>query len=116
MTIQGLVTELKDLNTEIKRMSRQISELRKQKAGVEEQIVNYLNEKEQPGLKYNDTAIILEKKSLRSAKKKSEADIEAVQILENHGIENPQEVLKEILNSRKGEEFEREKIKLKLLK
>ena len=114
--IQGLVTELKQLNVEIKRLSKKTSELRKQSKAVESQIVEYLKHKEQPGLKYNDTAIILETKSARTTKKKADMETDAIEILERHGIDNADSVLKEILDARKGDEIEKQKIKLKPIK
>jgi hypothetical protein len=43
-------------------------------------------------------------------------ETDAIEILERHGIDNPDSVLKEILDARKGHEIEKQKIKLKPIK
>ena len=62
MSIQNYVTELKEINTEIKRLKGVSSELKKRAMKLEKDIISYLNEKNIPGVKDKDTAIIIENK------------------------------------------------------
>ena len=109
--IQADVYELKQINTEIKRLQNVIKDLRKRASTLETSIVNYLNEKEQKGLKFEGSALILENKIRRVSKSKQKAEDDCVRILRENGVNNPQEVLGQILESRKGEAIKHNKLK-----
>ena len=114
--IKSYVNELNQINAEIKHISSHLRNLRKKSKEVEENIIMYLRQKEQPGLKYNGTAIIVESKPKRATKKKVEMERDTLRVLEEHGIEDPQSVLQEIIDARRGQETEQDKIKIKKLK
>ena len=65
MSIQNNVNELKEINTEIKRLKGITDGLRKRSTQLEKNIISYLNEKNIPGVKDKDTAIIIENKKKR---------------------------------------------------
>ena len=79
-------------------------------------IIDYLNHKEQPGVKFQDTAIILENKTKREVKNKKIVEKDLLDILENNGVSNAQDVLKDIINARKGTEISMQKIKIHPIK
>ena len=83
---------------------------------MEALIIDFLKNKEQPGLKFNNTAIVVETKTKKISKKKSDQEKDALRVLEEYGIGDPQMVLREILEARQGEQVEHSKIKLKNLK
>ena len=116
MSIKGDVHELKQLNSEIKRLQTQLKELRKHAKEAEARIIAYLNEKQQFGVKHQNTAIVVETKPKRLLKKIKEKDDDAMRILRNHGVDNAKEVLEEILNARKGEETEISMVKIRNIK
>lgn len=109
--IQSDVYELKQINTEIKRLQNVIKELRKRSSSLETSIVNYLNEKDQKGIKYEGNALILENKIRRVTKSKQKTEEECVRILSENGVNNPQDVLSQIIESRKGEPIKHNKLK-----
>jgi hypothetical protein len=115
MSIKSDVEELNKLGVEIKSLSTQIRFLRQQSAEVEGRILNFLREKEQPGVKYKGTAVLIENKQKRAPKKSKDREIDALGVLERHGISNPQEVYDQIMEARKGEEVDTPKIKIKKL-
>ena len=96
MSIQNYVNELKDINTEIKRLKGVTSDLKKRSMQIEKNIISYLNEKNIPGVKDKDTAIIIENKKKRISVSKKSAEQESIKILESHGIMNAKNVLNEI--------------------
>jgi len=112
MSIQNYVTELKEINTEIKRLKGVSSELKKRAMKLEKDIISYLNEKNIPGVKDKDTAIIIENKKKRIPGGKKNAEQESIKILESHGILNAKNVLNEILEARKGNNIEMQKVKV----
>ena len=114
--IQNYVNELKDINSEIKRIKLLSSELKKRSHLIEKNIIAYLNEKNIPGVKDKDTAIIIENKKKRVNVSKKNAEIECIKILESNGIPNAKNVLNEILNVRKGNNIEMQTVKVTQLK
>ena len=116
MSIKPEINELNEINIEIKRLSGQLSVLRLRKKVVEKSVVTYLESKEQPGVKFNNTAIVVETKTKRLTKKKNERDIDALRILSEYGINDPKKVLNDILETRKGTEENVQKLTFKKLK
>lgn len=110
MTIKSYLQELERLNVEIKRLSGVLKNLRKQAKQVETNIISYLNEHEQPGVKYNNKAIIIENKIKKKRKTKAQRDNDMMEVLRSYNIPNPEKAMKEILNS-KNEETETMKLK-----
>lgn len=115
MTIKGDVHELNQLNAEIKRLLARTKNLRAQAKQVEQRIIDYLNEKEQPGIKYSGTAIVVENKPKRVSKKKTEREEDAIRILQYHGVNNATDVLEELLEARRGDPVNHQRIKIKKL-
>jgi len=112
MSIQNYVNELKEINTEIKRLKGVTTNLKKRSMLIEKNIISYLNEKNIPGVKDKDTAIIIENKKKRINVSKKSAEQESIKILESHGIMNAKNVLNEILEARKGNNIEMQKVKV----
>ena len=103
MSIQAYVSELQNLNIELKRIRQTSTDLRKKIKNVESNIMEYLKEKQQPGVKYHDTAIIIENKSKRITKPSKDKEYDSLRVLEEYGIRDAKNVLEQILESRKGE-------------
>jgi hypothetical protein len=116
MSIQNEINELTQVNAEIKRLSLQLRTLRKRAKDIESNVIDFLQQKDQPGLKYQNKAIILETKEKRSTKKRSEQEADAINVLSKYDISEPDKVLKEILESRKGSSKEISKLKIKQIK
>ena len=110
------VNELNNLTQEIKRLSKELKLLRKKAKDAEVRIVDYLKEKDTPGVKFQGHAIILESKEKFIKKKKMEQELDAIQVLENYNISNPEEALKEIIQARRGESMQINKLKIKKIK
>ena len=115
MSIAADVNELEDLKREIKRLSIQVRNLRQKAKAAEERIVNFLNEKEQPGVRYQGKAIVIENKSKRAAKKKKERESDVLNVLQRYNISNPEEAAKEIIKSYQGNIEEAQMLKIKKL-
>jgi ribulose-5-phosphate 4-epimerase/fuculose-1-phosphate aldolase len=103
MSIKADVQELASLKAEIKTLQAKLKNLRTQAKTVQERITVYLKEKQTPGVKYNGNVVLLEEKEKAGKKANKQKDIDAIKILENHGIQNSHKVLEEIMKARKGE-------------
>ena len=112
--IIGYVTELKDLWVEIKKHSTELKKFRKRKDELEKKIEEFLVEKDQPGVKYRDVAVILEKnKYKRIPKKKEQKKMDCINVLTHYGIGNAEKILSEIIETMKGDEVPKNSIRLK---
>lgn len=116
MSIQGKVDELKSIQNELTSLRKRSTGLRQRAKQIEQEIKDYLDAKDQPGLKYKGMAIIRETKPKHKTKKKADQKADAIHVLEQNGIEDPEKVLEEILTARKGSPTEQTKLKFKKYK
>ena len=113
MSIQNNADELESITTEIKRLYTLIKKLKNRSKELEINITSFLNEKNQPGIKYKDTTIILttkKKQNYISKKKQQESTIE---LLRQNGVQNPQKVLQDITEMKKADCIEHSKLVIK---
>jgi hypothetical protein len=116
MSIQGKVNELNSIKSELKSLRQRGTELRKRAKEIENDIDDYLDSKDQPGLKYKGTAIIRETAITRRIKKKADARSDAIYVLEQRGVESPEKVFDEMMDARRGSPTEKRKLKFKQIK
>lgn len=116
MSIQGKVNEINSIKSELKSLRNRGTLLRKRQKQIEEDINNYLELKDQPGLKYKGTAIIRETTTKRRPKKKKDARSDSIDVLEKYGIRSPEKVFDELMDVQKGSPTEHNKLKFKKYK
>jgi hypothetical protein len=114
--ISNTVTELNKINQEIKRHRADIKKLNERKAILDNEIKDFLNQKNQPGLKYQGVAIVMEDATKHKYKKKDDKKKDCCELLRDYGINNPEDAFEKILSSLKGEEETMTKLKIKKLK
>lgn len=114
MSIQGDIIELENLKKEIKLLNQRLVDYRKQKMMVEERIILFMKEADTPGLKYNDnTAIVLQSKTMRSRKNKDEKIKDTLEVLGKHGYKNiDKHALTEIIEAQKGKKVMNQSLKM----
>lgn len=116
MSIQGKVNELNSIQNELTAIRKRSSGLRQRAKQIEQEINDYLDAKDQPGLKYKGMVIIRETKPKHKTKKKADQKTDAIYVLKQNGIDDPERVLEEILTARKGSPTEHTKLKIKKYK
>ena len=116
MSIVNFINELQSIYVAIAKNNKDNASLRKRSKLIEQNIAEYLESKDQPGVKFQDTAVVIDKRPKWSYKSKKNTEEDSLKILEEYGISNPKEVLDELLKSRKGDEIETKKIKIKKIK
>lgn len=116
MSISGYINELNELNIEIKRLNIKIKELKLRATKINNIIQETLIEKDLPGVKYKGNAYLLEKKIKKIPKKKSQLENDYIELLENAGVENPQQVYNQLIDLKNGETKEINKLKIKKIK
>ena len=102
MSIAETVKEIKNLTAEIKTRSKELRDLRAQKKAAEANVLKWLHENEQPGVKYKTTVMTMEEKSKRTRKKKAEKMKDGMEVLRKYNVQNCEKVLEEIVESMRG--------------
>ena len=102
MSIQKDLDELNAITQEIQRLSGILRDLRKQKNHVEERVIQFLKNQETHGVRYNDQAVLLENKNVRSKKKKSDKIDSITHALRKHNVQLSEHLLTDILEAQRG--------------
>jgi hypothetical protein len=113
MSIKSYVDEIERINSEIKRNCKRNKELRTRAKELEKSITDYLKSKDQAGLKYNGTAIIIESKAKRPPKKKKEKEQDVMELLRNLGVSDTNNAYKQLIEVQKGNPVDAEKLSFK---
>jgi hypothetical protein len=116
MSIRADVQELEILRTEIKVLRRRMKTLRDKEKATEIRISSFLKARDQPGVKFQGTAIILEEKQKSLPKKPKDKDADTILVLERLGVSDPQKALQEIISARKGDTIHSNKLKVQKYK
>lgn len=106
--ITATVTELKAISVELTRLNTEITKLRRRKKELETVLSKFLEDKKQPGFKYKNMAIVAEEKNRQISKPKDQRLKDAVDILRQNGVANPDRVYDELMKSQKKEEIKRQ--------
>ena len=117
-TIQSDMLELKSINTEIRRIDGNKKELKAKAAIVEKRIIDYLKEKDGvKGVKTKDasgtdTGFLLQTAQKTLNKSEVEKKKSAIEILRANGVTNPEKILKELDDGRRGNKIPIHKLKI----
>jgi len=96
--------ELAKIYDTIKKLSNEIKELRERKKELESNLLDYLQEKQEVGLRYESFIFFPKDKKIRKKLKKKEREETAVRVLEEYGVNQPKEAYEKLMDSMKGEE------------
>jgi hypothetical protein len=108
--IVSLVNELQSLTQELKRLHLDSKALRDRKKKCESDILNYLEQSDQPGLKYNNITVFAENKdSFKSSKKEKIA--RGSEYLSQLGLDG-EKIIDELLKTMKGEPISESRLKI----
>ena len=102
MSIKAYNEELYQITKEMKNIKKHVKKLKSRKKFLEKSITDFLDSKGQPGMKYRNITLFVDNKVKRTYKSNKDKDIAAKKLLEHYNIENPEKVLKELLESRRG--------------
>lgn len=101
--IKGYVNELAELNKEIKRRTTELFSLRSRKKKLEDDIAKFIDNKNLPGIKHNNIAVLVQTKSKRERKKERDKIEDSKTILQNAGVVNVDRVIKQLDEARRGD-------------
>jgi|LakMenE18May11ns_1017448.scaffolds.fasta_scaffold9784973_2 hypothetical protein len=98
------MNELKSINVEIKRLSEQIKRLKERKKDLDENIIEYLKNKDSEAIRYKDMLVITKEKKHREKKKKNERENDILNVLQQAGVMDSVKVLDNIKSALRGKE------------
>lgn len=101
--IKSYVSELEKIIEERKKIKLSDKKLKDRQTYLEKKIENYLDTKNQPGLKNKTIAITKEEKETHRRGKKKDKEEDALKFLRDQGVRNPEETLKNLLSKMKGD-------------
>lgn len=113
MSIRTDVEQLESIRREMKMLAEKRKILKQRENQIIERISSYLKSKNQPGVKYQGKAVIMEEKETFKRRKPKDCDADALTVLERYGVKSPQKVLTELMTTRKGEKVVKTKLKYK---
>lgn len=116
MSIKSVLLEIEGIKVELKSLNKRAKGLRQRKKLLDGQFKEYLDSKNLPGVKFGGKEYRLEVKEIRVPKKPKERDTDAIQILEDEGIRDPDMFLRRLLEARRGDLVPSKNIKIKNLK
>ena len=111
--IIGYVTEVDSLDLEIKRLNATLRGLRKQKATAEVNIANYFKSNGLPGGRFRGKEIRLVSKNTRARKSMKAKESDAMNVLREEGIRDPERLLGLLHDAQRGDEIESFKVHIR---
>lgn len=116
MSIANDVKELKDIDIEIKRYNKIIYDLKTRKKILEKNITEFLEERDEPGLKYNGIAILKKEGETRKRKNKNEKIVDGMGVLQKYGVNDPEKIVTEIIEAIRGDPSKMTKLHMEKIK
>ena len=96
--------ELRDIKSEIDRLSARLKELKTKKIDIESNIAKFLEQTDQPGIKFEELVVMQKDKKITTRKKVEEKQQDVVKILEYNGISDSKGLYKKIQEAMKGKQ------------
>ena len=115
MSIKGYIDELNSLHQEIKYNNARNRDLKKRVKTIEIHITEYLQIKDQAGLKYKGQAILLESKPKYSIKPPKEKMNDIKTFLSSLGLDDVDGAYERLLDTQRGGIVDKQKLKFKKL-
>jgi len=112
-TARSSLEELRNVCAELYKVNQQAKELRTRKKELEKDVMEYLESKEKPAVKYQGIVFQITPKVARARKKKEEKLLDCVKVLQAHGVNDPQKAFTELTEAMKGSPSEVSTLKMK---
>lgn len=110
--LESLHSEKDSLQTELKRIKIRLKALGDREAVLEENLQTYCRETGKPGVRYNNTIVMLETKTVRARKKKAQQRADQAEVLRSRGINPDDTLLNALEEARRGEAVETQRLKV----
>lgn len=106
------VQELQQIDKELANLRKRIRVLQSRKKLLENQIIQFMDENDQPGLKYKGVALVAEDIKRRKHKSKKTRIQDGMSVLRKYGLHN-ERALQELMEAIRGDVEVSKKLKVK---
>ncbi len=110
--IIGVVNEMESIRKELKSLREQTRRLNTRKAQLENEILAFMEAKDQAGLKYKGMKIEAQEKEVYARKKKAEKDQSAIDTLRNYGVADAQRAYNDLMHAMRGDPQHKYKVRI----
>lgn len=114
-SITAAVTELNNLHSELKRLRIDMKKLHDRKKVLEKEVIEYINARDQPGIKYQGVTIIPEEKQTFKIKGKKQKEEDVKNLLRRFGVDE-ENAYSELMTAMKGSPDQKVKLTIKQLR
>ena len=114
--IKPILEELEELEQEVTRNNQVNKRLRARMSEIKIEISEYLESKNQNGIKYNGRAIIREREKKRPLKKKASKKNDAINVLRQHGMDDAEYIYNSMMDAQRESPSSDYTLKIKKIK
>jgi hypothetical protein len=107
------VDQLETITAKIKQLTTELTKLKKEKEKIEEKLIEYIDERDVPGVKYRDTMVTKDEKNYRTKKPKAVKLENLATVLDKYGISDHEAFIDSFTEAGKGDEKTKTILKLK---
>ena len=111
--VSSNMKELSAILSELKIVNVKVRELRERKKVLESNILEYLDETEENGLRYRDLVVLRKETTTRERKKQKDKEVCAIQALEKMGVEEAKKMYDAMMTAMKGPSQQTTRLSLK---
>lgn len=112
--IAEVMKELKDINSELKRLNESRKTLLERKKEIDASIMSYLDEQNQPGIKFQELIVLKHEIHGHQRKHKKDRDGDMLKVLEEANVDDPKQVFHSLQQAMIGAETVKNKLKVKM--
>jgi hypothetical protein len=96
MSLQEKLSEIRSIKLELDSMAKRNRTLRTRYQQLQTDVIHILQESNHPGVKLNDTAVLIKSKLMNHKKPKKQLQSDTLAILSKYGVHKPEELLREL--------------------
>jgi len=109
---RAYLRELEAIQVETERLKKELKSLTQRETVLKENLQTYCRETNKPGVRYNNTVVMLETRPSRTRKKKAEQRESQAEVLRSRGINVDDTLLNALEEARRGEAVEVQRLKV----
>ena len=116
MSIKEYVIDLERVDIELKNLRVKVKMLNAKRAEILKNITAYCQAKNQPGIKFNGKAIVVQEKETTKIRRDKGLSEDELNLLKEEGVKSPEKLYEKLKQVRKGETVVKTGVKITKIK
>jgi len=118
ISIKSAIGELENIEAELLEVRKRNRILRDRKEELQRYVIDYLEERKQPGItiKAKNKILAVTESKGHHRKKKNDIKTDLMYVLKDYGVRDPSSAVDKILKAQQGAEYEKTRLKYKKLR